>query len=46
VIKCLDFVDIDEAAVTIEELYQSMRSENSEESDDNDVEGDEEPPTS
>jgi hypothetical protein len=43
VIKCLDFVDVDEAAVTIEELYQSMRSENS---DDSDEEGDEEPPTS
>jgi hypothetical protein len=44
VIKCSDFVDANEAAVTIEELCQSMRSENSEESGDSDEEGDEEPP--
>jgi len=42
--KCSDFVDANEAAVTIEELCQSMRSENSEESGDSDEEGDEEPP--
>jgi len=32
------------AAVTTEELCQSMRSENSEESGDSDEDGDEEPP--
>jgi hypothetical protein len=43
VIKCSDFIDADEAAVTIGELCQSMRSENNEESDDSDEEGVEDP---